>query len=324
MPRDEAAVLRPFGWRGIELAVPRTWELNAYDGDASTGHVMLDDGIAIRLQIHWHSLRKAVGDLAATLEQYQRKLIRTTRQALQFEVLGREFLPKRVHTELDALPYAWEGQQKVFGIAARCLKCNRALFVELFFPVDQVDKRLARQILASLTDHRQDDQAGWCVYGLAFKTPRAYTLVRPILMPGKLQFTFRKPQNSSWLHPGSWFRSEAKVRTESKIRTESWIRLERWTTATEVLEQLPLERWPMEMLKAAQIRTNSEVILSENTVGGRPAFSFDTTARQGVGRSSSLWGTVWRDTEVRKVVGVFGSATEPGVLQQVADSVVCY
>ena len=308
MVRDDAVVLRPFAWRGIELKVPEKWELNAYDGDASAGHVMLDDGMEIRLQIRWHILRKSVGDLNATLEQYQRKLVRASKQDLQFEVLGREFLPKRVYKELEALSYSWKGQHAVFGMAARCADCNRALFVEVFFPADQEDRSLARRVLASLTDHRPDDQTAWSIYGFEFKTPRPYTLVQPVLMPGKLQFTFRKPENKSWFRPESW------------IRTNSWFRLERWTTATETLEQLPLKRWPVEMLRAAQIKTKDEFILSENAVHGRHTCSFVVTA----GRSCRIEGMVWRDTEVRKVFAVYGNATEPDVLQRVAESVVCY
>ena len=48
-----------FGWAGIQLEIPTTWELSGLSGDQKTGYLRLDDAEMPRLELKWaHTRRK--------------------------------------------------------------------------------------------------------------------------------------------------------------------------------------------------------------------------------------------------------------------------
>ena len=64
-----------FGWAGIQLEIPTTWEISGISGDEKNGYLRLDDAEMPRLELKWAKTRKKKPDLHKTLDEYF-KLVR--------------------------------------------------------------------------------------------------------------------------------------------------------------------------------------------------------------------------------------------------------
>ena len=107
-----------FGWAGIQLEIPTTWELSGLSGDQKTGYLRLDDAEMPRLELKWAHTRRKKPDLHATLDEYF-KLIRKTykkggelsfRRNVNF-IKDPEFFEGRT-----VLGFSWKGSIRANGL----------------------------------------------------------------------------------------------------------------------------------------------------------------------------------------------------------------
>lgn len=295
----DTSVAMRFGWQGIELDVPASWELSAYSGDQDVGYAALDDGEQLRLHVRWNRRRPRRVDLSATSRQYKRSLRKKTKGRVEFQELCPEFLPVRYRKARSIVPFQWEGEQTAWGLAWHCRVCGCVGLLEVVFPSAEADRKLARLILSSLVDHRDDGRRLWAVYGFAFLTPAVYNLERPELTAGRLRFTFRASKRAR-------------------------LTVERWSMASEWLKKAPLENWPGELLKRDYRGGSGRLEQVATRVQGRQAWRFTQQAgRQGIARTGAREGLLWHCVEEDKIYAVLAQEAEDGLLDEVAMTVKC-
>ena len=297
MAADKITPKRPFGWQGIELALPADWELSAYDGDSRSGYARLDDGIQVRLHVQWNRERRPVDSLEPALEHYRKGLARKLNHQVEFNALAPDFLPATESRRVAA--YSWTGKHSVVGVASFCPECHRVTFAEVFARGGKDEAKLARDILATLTDHGTNNETLWSVYGFAFRMPAPYTLGHPVLLPGRLQFPFQAD-------------------------SRRWIRVERWTLASPSLEALQMEAWPQELLRAARLQPVGGLVTRADTVNGLQACAFETRVSRGLLRKTDVRGLVWKNPGERKVFAVIAGQESPDMVRRIADGLQCY
>jgi hypothetical protein len=297
MPPSEPTTL--FAWQGFEITVPSAWELAACHGGYPEGYASLDDGVCVRLQMRWKRGQPASARLASTVEQYRRSLEKAAKGRLQFEVQGPEMFPKAFRLGKDVAPFRWQTDQIGYGLALHCRRCGCVAFLEVLFPSDQADARLARSILASVTEHRDDDQRLWAVYGFAFAAPAAYDLAKPDLAPGRLRFSLHGPRRS-------------------------WLRVERWAVASHWITRIPLREWPEQWLKMVRVTPRTPVESDALDFRGHRACRFTTRAAgRGLFRRETVDGQVWLCPADDKVYAVVAGGGEPNLVDQVASGIMC-
>jgi len=285
---------KPFGWQGIEAEVPSTWELNAYNGDAQSGYAALDDGPALRLQVRWNRRVPRRPDLAGTLRRYARSIEKKAKRSVDFRELGLEFLPHRCQKERRALPFRWEGAHTVLGMSWHCPTCPCLGMVELLFPRDGADLKLARHVLASATDHRQDGQRLWAVYDFAFLAPAAYNLAESDLKPGRLAFSLEAPKRGL-------------------------LKVLRWSMADEWLKKAPLDQWPRKLVGGLPAPPPSPLAQEAITVRDHRGWRFrQEAARRRLRRCGPVEGCVWRRCEDDRIYAVLAVDAEEGLVDAVA------
>ena len=64
-----------FGWAGIQIDIPATWEISGLSGDEKNGYLRMDDAEMPRLELKWAKSRQKKPDLHKTLDEYF-KLVR--------------------------------------------------------------------------------------------------------------------------------------------------------------------------------------------------------------------------------------------------------
>ena len=290
-----------FGWQGIEIDVPRSWELSRHGGTRAAGYAVLDDGAQLRLQVRWEAAMGARPDLGASVERYRRSLDRRAKVPLLFEAQDPDFLPKRLREGADVAPFYWTGEQAAHGMAWHCHACHRLVLVEALFPCSEVDHTQARQILGSVQDHRADRKCLWSVYGFAFLAPDSYDLDETEFVPGRVRFGLRESR-------------------------EAWLRVERWGVASQWLRKAPLDQWPAELLKLMRVSPVGEIeqrVVEVNGHTGR-GFVHRPALRRGLkGHDAAQHGVLWLCPEMDKVFVVIASGGHEGVCEAVAASIEC-
>ena len=179
-----------FGWAGIQLEIPTTWELSGLSGDQKTGYLRLDDGDMPRLELKWAPTRRKKPDLHATLDEYF-KLIRKTykkggelsfRRNVNF-IKDPEFFEGRT-----VLGFSWKGGIRANGLIFHTGK--RITIVQVMGRLKENWRPTVLRIFQSITDHGDAPQTLWSAYGLQLGVPKEYKLERQKLLSGYLLFAF--------------------------------------------------------------------------------------------------------------------------------------
>ena len=179
-----------FGWAGIQLEIPATWELSGLSGDQKTGYLRLDDAEMPRLELKWAHTRRKKPDLHATLDEYF-KLIRKTykkgtelsfRRNVNF-IKEDEFFEGRT-----VLGFSWKGNIRANGLIFHAGK--RITIVQVMGRLKENWRPTVLRIFQSIVDHSDAPLTLWTAYGLKLGVPKEYKLERQKLLSGYLMFAF--------------------------------------------------------------------------------------------------------------------------------------
>ena len=179
-----------FGWAGIELEIPTTWELSGLSGDQKTGYLRLDDPEMPRLELKWAHTRRKKPDLHATLDEYF-KLIRKTykkgtelsfRRNVNF-IKEKEFFEGRT-----VLGFSWKGSIRASGLIFHTGK--RITIVQVMGRLKENWRPTVLRVFESIADRGDAPLTLWSAYGLKLGVPKEYKLERQKLLSGYLLFAF--------------------------------------------------------------------------------------------------------------------------------------
>ena len=286
-----------FGWQGIGISVPASWELGAHHGARDEGYACLDDGREMRLQVRWTRPKRKAADLEGLLRRYQRSLAKASKGTVHFDRLDPETLSERLREEKMVAPFAWRSNRDAHGLVSYCRGCGRMVLMEILFPAGEADHSLARRIMGSMTDHSNDGWALWSVYGFAFSVPASYNLAQADLAPGRLRFLFRSARRS-------------------------WLRVERWALASQWMEKAALDAWPEELLKLMRVSRRGPVEKNEGSFREHRAVRFAATVTgRGFLRRDKVAGVLWHCPEEDKAFVVMAAGGHDGLPDEVADTV---
>ena len=180
-----------FGWAGIQLEVPTTWELSGLSGDQKTGYLRLDDGDMPRLELKWAHTRRKKPDLHATLDEYF-KLIRKTYKRRGSELSFRrnvDLVKEEGFFEgRTVLGFSWKGDIRANGLIFHAGK--RITIVQVMGRLKENWRPTVLRIFQSIVDRSEASQTLWSAYGLKLGVPKEYRLERQKLLSGYLLFAF--------------------------------------------------------------------------------------------------------------------------------------
>ncbi len=180
-----------FGWAGIQLEIPATWELSGLSGDQKTGYLRLDDGEMPRLELKWAHTRRKKPDLHATLDEYF-KLIRKTYKRRGAELSFRRNVNLIKEEEFfkghTVLGFSWKGDIRANGLIFHVGK--RITIVQVMGRLKENWRPTVLRIFQSIVDRSEASQTLWSAYGLKLGVPKEYKLERQKLLSGYLLFVF--------------------------------------------------------------------------------------------------------------------------------------
>ena len=293
----------PFGWHGLEFAVPPDWELAAYGGNRAAGYASLDDGERVRLRVQWQNSANAPPELSKTVERYRRLVRKQEGVPTDFETLERGIAPKRFRQGKETCVFRWLQDPLRYGVAWKCKTCRRTVLMETVVPEGVDGGDTVRTLLSSARDHAEDDWALWAVYGFAFRMRSSYNLENTQLHSGHLLFSFRQARHD-------------------------WVNVERWGMAHELLRRVPFEAWPEELLTRTRLGGARIVEREEAGADGCCEHRFMAEGRRKgflsvLSRPLQLEGVVRSFPEEDKIVTVLAAGPARDCLGRVMSTVRC-
>jgi hypothetical protein len=187
---DGVRALKAFGWHGINLTVPSTWDLAYTQGTRESGSVNLTDEESVRLEVHWLTERKASSP-GATVGAFLAKLAKKARKdRVQLDVQRNLSLASPPGMDVEC--YRWTGDRQVLAMLSRCRTCGRRVHLQMHGARGEQLKRLARTVFSSLRDHPEAGTDLWSVYDVRLRTPVALHLTGSSLQSGCIRLTFGK------------------------------------------------------------------------------------------------------------------------------------
>ena len=179
-----------FGWAGIELEIPTTWELSGLSGDQKTGYLRLDDAEMPRLELKWAHTRRKKPDLHATLDEYFKLIRKTYKKGTELSfrrnvnlIKEEEFFKGRT-----VLGFSWKGSIRANGLIFHTGK--RITIVQVMGRLKENWRPTVLRVFESITDRGDAPLTLWSAYGLKLGVPKEYKLERQKLLSGYLLFTF--------------------------------------------------------------------------------------------------------------------------------------
>jgi len=181
------------GWQGYTVAVPEDWTIGAIGGDHLEGYLRIDGPDMPRCEIKWFerkgpvAVEEVIANYLKELRKKRRRRDPEVKTKRDTRLLGRR---KGGRTQLES--FSWtDGRRQGHGAAWRCAHCERITIVQVLGTADKPLEDLARDLIASISDHPQDGWTTWATYGLHCEVPEEFRLSNQKLMAGLLELTFK-------------------------------------------------------------------------------------------------------------------------------------
>ena len=203
-----------FGWQGLSITVPSSWEPTVLDGDWSQGYVRLDNMDAIRLELKWNRLKGNV-DATNVRDMLLGTLARRkTGRKAPIEAKAIEQLVDAPNTSF----FRWHGEVTAIGAVTHCRRCARAVLAQMIFPNGKECRSHAAAVLGSLCEHGDDGRSLWGLYRFRADVDESWKLASWKLSPGYLELSFDRGRGEK-------------------------LRLRRWGPAEMILANCDLDAW---------------------------------------------------------------------------------
>ncbi len=183
-----------FGWAGIQLEIPKTWEISGISGDEKNGYLRLDDDEIPRLELKWAKAKKKKPDLHKTLDEYF-KLVRKN-----YKRGGNVSFRRNVEHVKDedflkgntVLGFSWKGGIRANGIIFHNPTTKRITIVQVMGRIKENWRPIVHRIFRSVSDKGDPNHTIWSAYGLKLAVPNNYKLEKQKLLSGYLLFAFTR------------------------------------------------------------------------------------------------------------------------------------
>lgn len=343
-----------FGWAGIELEIPTTWELSGLSGDQKTGYLRLDDAEMPRLELKWAHTRRKKPDLHTTLDEYFKLIRKTYKKGTELSfrrnvnlIKEDEFFKGRT-----VLGFSWKGNIRANGLIFHTGK--RITIVQVMGRLKENWRPTVLRVFESIADHGDAPLTLWSAYGLKLGVPKEYKLERQKLLSGYLLFAFvakpvrfqsavRLAKLASNRLQNNGAVADRRGEVPSSVPDKGRLSVERYGPAEVMLSDYkdapnPLEAWFRAKYAKAIRGYGFEVTADTNTEDERlTLIGQQTRLYDGVplspvlvldklSKRTTLVFHLWRCNQSNRiyVIQSIGSTDGPSIVQQVAESIECH
>ena len=192
-----------FGWAGITLSIPDSWEIAGISGDQKAGYLRLDDENMPRLELKWSESKRKKNDLHAVLDEYF-KLVRKSYSKKGSRKSGDLRIKRDVNLlKAEQNPhlhepifFQWRGDIFAHGVISHCPKSQQITIAQVMAKTHHSLHSVSVPLFLSLKNIsavEPEDDFLWSAYQMSFWAPQKYRLEKQQLLSGYLLFSFVDP-----------------------------------------------------------------------------------------------------------------------------------
>ena len=299
-----------FGWQGITVRVPESWNPSALSGSYDEGYFRLDGPDQPRLEVKWATSKSFV-DIDRVVERYI-KSVTKGREGKKVKVDPKPKLGLKMPKERSSYKYFhWRGESDAWGVAWYCRGCGRTMVIQVLGPPSEDVRPLAEAVIGTLHDHPQDDWVVWALYELWCQVPRDFRLTGERLMTGLLELKFERGRTK--LRVTRWGLADVALRGTT---------LEKW------LRDKNRKEWRFFTVKTGPTEVHGhQAVAISGAPAAAPVRMFGTTVRL-LGRKypDNLRGAAWLCEPSNKIFHVEAvvDPSEEQMVAEVINSVRCH
>ena len=169
-----------FGWAGIQIEIPTTWEISGISGDEKNGYLRLDDPEMPRLELKWAKTRKKKPDLHKTLDEYFKLVRKNYKRGGNVSFRRNVDLIKDEDFLKDStfLGFSWKGGIRANGLIVHSPDAKRITIVQVMGRLKENWRPTVLRIFQSISDQGDPQHTVWSAYGLKLAVPKAETSQR--------------------------------------------------------------------------------------------------------------------------------------------------
>ena len=287
-------MLKDIAWNGICLSVPSTWEIGRID----TRHLFFAKHAGPAMEIKWgpvkgrFSHRSHLKKLIAQQKHHSGKTLEAWHLPPSWENALSNFIAKG---------FSWQSKlENGRGAILYCPSCKTAVMFQIFNVAGHMTDETILEILKSLQDHRNDDQAAWTVFDIHALLPKAFRLDTFQFKPGIYELAFSDKFQS--------------------------LKLFRWAPASAFLSQTNLSRFA-----ANALEFNHESFITTSFLE-HPAVEWHSNAIAGwhnwlyrfKRKPAFHWLRVWHVVEKNRILGIRLDGKKPFDADMMANICVNY
>ncbi|HDD63983.1 MAG: hypothetical protein DRJ32_00750 [Thermoprotei archaeon] len=189
--------LKYFAWQGIELMIPKDWDLAVDAGNFDNGYFRLDDYVKPRLEIKWEKIKF---EKAPTSDKLLENFIKSMEKNLKKrKIQTKVSILEKQNTKVaehDAVLAYVRSVQDALIVAWYCEKSERAFIAQTVFPAKEYDnqKKAFNTVIQKLMCHTSDENITWSAYGFKVKIPALYRLSNRKFTSGLSYLFFMDPK----------------------------------------------------------------------------------------------------------------------------------
>ncbi|HIE43762.1 MAG TPA: hypothetical protein EYP78_03065 [Candidatus Omnitrophica bacterium] len=291
-----------FGWWGITFLHPEDWAVSKLSGDDKKGEVLLDDGLLVRVELHWESPASAFS-LERVISNHIKSVKREAkRKRLPFKIERNIKLPsKRTFKDRNGEFFIWESDYRAFSLIWYCKVCGKLVLMRIFSKKGEHVEELVRKIYDSFTDHPTDDKLTWGLYSFIFRTPKDYQLNNYSLKSGYLKFIFNRERDR--------------------------LLIERWALGNILLGDKNLKEWFCQNHRNECTFLSEEVNLEDTDLHTKLRFIFEKKRKMLIGRRKErIEGKVWYCKRSNRIFVLLSHSfsQRPSMLEAVGRELICH
>lgn len=175
---------KEIAWNGIGVCVPSSWEI----GQIGARHLSFEDNSRPTMEIKWGAIKGKFSH-----RTHLKRLSALQSNALK-NTVAEWLLPsawKKVLSDFQVSGFSWQSQSTSGrGVILYCPTCRNATLIQFFQPKSAKAEKIPLEIFKTFRDHREDNQAIWCIFDIRAILPRNYKLQRHRFEAGRYELEF--------------------------------------------------------------------------------------------------------------------------------------
>lgn len=197
-------------WNGIRFLTPATWQV----GTIGNYYLMLEQDGEPVVELKWGQTKDNFSHEAqlSRLSSLHKKGLEKTASECPIPKNWKEILGN-----YKTMAFSWKGKtMSGKGVILFCPSCHNATLIQFYRRSPAQPPEISQRLLSTFSDHREDKQVFWSVFGISATIPDAFRLQKYKFEAGEFELNFTSREQNIILQ--RWAPANVLLRNQSLVQ----------------------------------------------------------------------------------------------------------